>query len=445
MKKIYTLFAFLFISMSLFPQAKKLIFDFDFASYHYDSVSNYVEFYYSFSQNSLTAVKQDTGFVVEGILKIEMQDTLTKKFVVNREWRVPNHIADTNELKIGKSLIGVISFVVPYGKYKCIVTGRDSHKQENQMQYTEYFNTRNDYYLETSISDIELSSNIRQEGVDKNSIFYKNSLEIVPIPTAVFGANQPVVYYYTEMYNMKKDTIPAELKVNTTVINSRQKVVSNKFKNIRRMNESRVEVGTINVSKYPSDTYTLYVRLLDTVTNKAVSSSKRFFVYNPNIVDSSQLLTHDKGMISSEFCVMSMEECDDLFDKCKYIAVPDERSQYKKIKELEGKRQFLFDFWKRRDTDPSTPKNEFYMEYLDRVQQSNERFGSLSKIGWKTDRGRVLITYGEPNEIERYPNQVDSKPYEIWQYHNIEGGVIFVFGDLTGFSDYTLLHSTMRG
>ena len=29
--------------------------------------------------------------------------------------------------------------------------------------------------------------------------------------------------------------------------------------------------------------------------------------------------------------------------------------------------------------------------------------------------------------------------------HEIEGGVYFVFADLTGFSDYTLLHSTKRG
>ena len=58
----------------------------------------------------------------------------------------------------------------------------------------------------------------------------------------------------------------------------------------------------------------------------------------------------------------------------------------------------------------------------------------MSKIGWKTDRGRVLILYGEPNEIERFPNQMDKKPYEIWHYDDVEGGVIFVFADLSGFS-----------
>ncbi len=69
----------------------------------------------------------------------------------------------------------------------------------------------------------------------------------------------------------------------------------------------------------------------------------------------------------------------------------------------------------------------------------------MGKEGWKTDRGRVYIMYGEPNEIERYPNQTQTRPYEIWSYYDLEGGVRFVFGDITGFADYQLLHSTKRG
>jgi hypothetical protein len=53
--------------------------------------------------------------------------------------------------------------------------------------------------------------------------------------------------------------------------------------------------------------------------------------------------------------------------------------------------------------------------------------------------------YGEPDEIERFPSELDKKPYEIWHYNSIEGGVIFVFGDVTGFSNFELLHSTKRG
>jgi GWxTD domain-containing protein len=105
----------------------------------------------------------------------------------------------------------------------------------------------------------------------------------------------------------------------------------------------------------------------------------------------------------------------------------------------------MFKFWNSRDNDLSTPKNEYFIEYSRRIEISNQRFAALGKQGWKTDRGRIYLKYGEPSEIERFPNQTDTKPYEIWHYNEIEGGIIFVFADLTSFSDYLLVHSTARG
>ena len=94
---------------------------------------------------------------------------------------------------------------------------------------------------------------------------------------------------------------------------------------------------------------------------------------------------------------------------------------------------------------PPSAQNMSYRDFVKRVDESNKRFGNSFRAGWKTDRGRVLIMYGEPSEIDRYPNQEDTKPYEIWRYNDIEGGVIFVFADLTGYNNYELVNSTKRG
>jgi len=56
----------------------------------------------------------------------------------------------------------------------------------------------------------------------------------------------------------------------------------------------------------------------------------------------------------------------------------------------------------------------------------------------------VFIVYGPPDEYDRHPSEVDSKPYEVWYYHGIQGGVEFVFVDRTGFQEYILVHSTHR-
>ncbi len=149
--------------------------------------------------------------------------------------------------------------------------------------------------------------------------------------------------------------------------------------------------------------------------------------------------------MSSEYGVLLEEECDDLFLKSKIIATFNEIDQYEKLDSLSSKREFLFQFWNKRDDIPATSVNEFKRVFLSRIEVANERFRTISSSGYKTDRGRIYTRLGDPDEIDRFPNETNSKPYEIWYYHQIEGGVYFVFGDYTGFSYYELLHSTMRG
>jgi len=65
--------------------------------------------------------------------------------------------------------------------------------------------------------------------------------------------------------------------------------------------------------------------------------------------------------------------------------------------------------------------------------------------GWKSDRGRVYIMYGAPDDIERNVNAMDTYPYEIWRYNQYEGGVLFVFLDKNNSGMYQLVHSTKEG
>ena len=201
----------------------------------------------------------------------------------------------------------------------------------------------------------------------------------------------------------------------------------------------------MSVYKYPTDTYTLVIDVVDSISNYGVSSSKKFLVYNPSVapVDTSQITV--SPVLSTTFGAMSEEELDDLFNKAKYIAKEAEKDKYEALTTLEAKREFMYTFWKARDENPSDDKNQYYQDYLKRISEANARYSAGKKDGWKTDRGRVYLIYGQPSEIERYPNQIETKPYEIWKYESLEGGVVFVFGDLTGYNDYLLLHSTKRG
>ena len=82
---------------------------------------------------------------------------------------------------------------------------------------------------------------------------------------------------------------------------------------------------------------------------------------------------------------------------------------------------------------------------MGRVAYVNSNYGHRLREGYKTDRGRVALVYGIPDRVEALTSDSDMKPYEVWNYDTIEGGVVFIFGDTMGISELELLHSTKRG
>jgi GWxTD domain-containing protein len=441
MRRFLLTLSFLSCLSFIFPQ--KIDFEFDYAQFGYDSLSNYVEFYYSFNQVGLTFIDTDTTDYVQGLLEIEINDSVTSNNIINKHWIISNNILDSASLN--RSLIGLVGFVINKGSYIVNVTGSDANNSLNKKTITEIIIVDPFLNSHPALSDVQLASNILPNSENSSSIFYKNTYEVTPMPSSVGGEMQPVIFYYTELYNLQAEPTNTEVRLDEMIINSRGQLVTSKSKKINKSVNTRVEVGIVKAYKFPTDTYTLLLNLIDSVANYGVSSSKRFFIYNPSIVPADTFQTTVSPVLSTTFGAMSEEEIDDLFDKSKYISTNPEVDKYKALSTEAAKREFIYNFWKARDENPSDDRNETYFNYTKRVSDSNGRFTALGKDGWKTDRGRVFIIYGEPSEIERHPNETDARPYEIWKYESIEGGVVFIFGDITGFNDYQLLHSTKRG
>jgi GWxTD domain-containing protein len=444
MKKLL-LFTALILPAVAFAQTS-VNFDFDYARFAHDSTSEYVEFYYSYKQDDFVLVKKDNNFCIQALLRIEIQDTLTKQFIVQKDYKIENPLQDTSRTALARNLIGVVGMIIPNGTYICKVTGSDANATKNTPKLlTELLSIKKGGDKKIALSDIQLASNIKNDNVNTKSVFYKNTLEVIPNPNMVYGEGLPVVYYYSELYNLKNDSLKNNLKLKALVYNGKKRLITSKQKYVTRNQNDLVEVNTINTSKFPTDVYTLALSVEDSISNYKALSIKKFYVFNPKVKDTVKTVVASGDMLSSEFSVLSTEECDDMFSKSKYIASGKELSQYKAIDSLNGKRKFLYDFWRRRDDDLSTPENEFKQKYFDRIRYANEKYSSMNKKGYKSDRGRVYIVYGEPDQIDRYPSSVDKKPYEVWSYNQIEGGVVFYFGDISGFSDYELLHSTKTG
>src|SRR5271157_4777062 len=123
-----------------------------------------------------------------------------------------------------------------------------------------------------------------------------------------------------------------------------------------------------------------------------------------------------------------------------YIITDRERAAFKSLTTDAEREHFIEQFWLQRDPTPGTVENEFKEEHYRRIAYANEHFAS-SIPGWKTDRGRIYIVYGPPDEIESHPHGDASTPhpYEQWRYRFIEGvstNVIIEFVDSTGTREY---------
>jgi GWxTD domain-containing protein len=117
----------------------------------------------------------------------------------------------------------------------------------------------------------------------------------------------------------------------------------------------------------------------------------------------------------------------------KYIITEEERAVFLKLQTDEEKEQFIEQFWRRRDPDPTTPENEFREEHYRRIQYANDVFAA-GIPGWMTDRGRIYIKYGKPDRIETHPaggpyqrrqeeggGWTSTYPFERWEYRHIPG------------------------
>lgn len=432
----------LFVLLAQFTYSQtQLSFEFDYARFNYDSTSVFMEFYYELSPANMQRIKSATGTSVEAIVHLEIINTDTKEFFVNKNYKIVNEIADS----LQKSLLGVLGFVIPKGNYSLSVKAFDSQNPKLEKVVNENLLIQPFKSDKFSMSDVELATRIKKDAKDPKSIFYKNTLEVFPNASMLYSEQSPVLFFYAELYNLKLEDPNVNFVLKRDLVNSAGVMVQRSEKQIKQAANAVVEVGLLNLSKLPSDSYNLALSLIDPKTNQAFISAKRFYLYNPNVVDSTKALSSGANVINSEFGVFSIDDCDLMFKQVKYIANQTEINRYAKMDSLNAKREFLFNFWRSRNSDVTSPRNEFKEEYMKRVAYANQNYKSMGRDGYLSDRGRVLLIFGEPDQKDLFPNEPDLKPYEVWFYHEIEGGVSFVFGDLTGFGKYELLHSTKRG
>lgn len=445
MKKLFFTLILLFVYFINCYSQEKFIFDADYTIFRNNDTTSLIEVYLAFYHSNLIFKKTGDKYQANVLINIEFIDKGNDEIYLNSSYKLPINITDSSQFKLKQKEITQLPAIPLYpGDYKLQIIARDAADTTRVDKF--YFDLSVPLYKlnELKISGIQLSTLIN-ESVIKEGMFNKFGYEIIPNPNQFFGNNLNSLYYYFEIYGLKYYGRNVFLKKSITNINeSVIYLVSDVIKSAHNM---IIETGKFNIDTLESGTYFLKVSIVDDNNFILASSEKKFYIYNTirNIEDNTA--KENVEFLKSEYASMTESQLDNEFEKAVYIRTDEETKNYKSLSNLDAKRKFMYIFWAKRDNTPYTQINEYKINYFKRIDNANKMFKEPFLEGWRTDRGRIYMIYGEPNDVEKYEYEADIRNYQIWHYETIEGGTICVFAEskFTGSGIYELIHSTIRG
>ena len=417
-------------------------------AYCTNKMQPYIEFTFIIGGNSVQYVKNDMGkYLAEVDIRVDVAkgDSVVKTlhYILASE-----ELSDTSGVE-KPDFADIKNLPVPNGDYFLNFYLTDKNNDSSQLKYIDR--------IVLDFPEDRISSS-------RISLFEDMSAPIAPGLYIKYGYYLPPLYYnfvpesqYTlpfavEIYNTQKvigENKPLTAKcfvesVENKLVALPNNVISKKL----TTDEVVLVIDQINVFKLPSGNYNMVVELYDDRDSLRMVNKLFFQRSNPSMkLDISQ---YNDVVIDNSF-VASMTDRKELEDqvRCLYpISTNMEREffdQRMKLVETEQLQRFFYSFWMARN--PKNPEGE-WNKYKKMVSYVQERFGSKQVKGYRTDRGRVYLQYGQPNEIKEIPSDPVTFPYEIWHYYYLEdqNNVKFVFYDpsLVG-NDYELLHSNKYG
>ena len=411
MKKAYIL---LFVlSAVTFPQQSKLkminpmsslpAFYCDFFNHKSgDTAVTIVDVFAQIPFNRIHFYKAEDGFRGEYTITVSVYDTakttLIQERIKNESVRV-DKFGSTQSTKNFK--ISVVTFNLPPQTYKVVsvVEDHDSkqvYKVEHQVKVPSY-------NYKVSTSDIFIISSQK----------LGDGTKLIPNIAKVITTKQNSLPIYFEIYSDSMRSVSLSFK-----IVSEDDSVLYRTAAVKTLQPGKNSVSySLDSLILPYGEYSLSATIFDTNAIPLATVKKGFSMWSADLP-------------------YYVRDIDKAIEEMKYIASATEMDSLTSVRKYDEKVRAFHDFWKKKDPNPTTEENEFLLEYYRRVEYANRNFSHYIE-GWKTDMGMVYIYLGTPNNIDRHPFEIDTKPYEVWEYYDLNLELVFM--DYTGFGDYRLI------
>ncbi len=287
----------------------------------------------------------------------------------------------------------------------------------------------------------------KPEKASKDHMFYKAGYNMTPIiPNGDYFFDDHIQEFtsYFEVYNIPEDGNKYYIDVQILNFQDRTPIEGFNFKKVVKHGELNNIAQRFDISKLESGNYLYSVTLKNKQEEIIVGKEEFFQNYNSSMLKTFDIADYNtENYMITKYSLDSLVVLNQFLFAMGYFKHTNEAVAYRnaiKNTNLQEKLNFFFNHWT--EINPSNPEKPF-IDFKILFDYANAKFGNQVLAGYKSDKGRILIKYGMPDDVEANDWDTETYPYEIWQYyqHKNQRDIIFVFYDPGTAGSYTLVHS----
>jgi GWxTD domain-containing protein len=415
--------------------------------YYAPNIGTYVETDILIPGATVRFVKNERG-TYSGTIEITLAYKKNNETVAFDKYLLHSfEINDSNDVRL--SMVDRKRMVLPPGTYTLEAVFKDIHANaQKSLSETFILDIPED---RVTISDIMFADKYYKS--DEENVFVKSGFHITPYVLNYFPENVNKITFYAEIYHTDKALPGEQFLVNYSINKYKRNDPMLNMKRFIKMQSDVVKVifAEFNIETLPSGNYEVVIDVRDR-QNRLLAQKKCFF-QRSNVLN--EIAADDVARVQVEHSFVAnwtLKEMQYQLRTLKPIVNIQERKTINSLAQsnnLELMKQFFLNFWMQKN--PSDPQKA-WAEYQKKVDEVNQMFSTClgDVYGFETDRGRVYLQYGKPNDIITRPWEPLNYPYEVWQYysneHTKQTNVKFVFINRDmGCDNFKLEHSDMLG
>lgn len=370
-----------------------ILFYADVVSFYYDGGSNLEEIYCLVPNDQIEFEGRDGSYIGSLALRIEIIDQRGRR-VESIDNRIDVEATSVDDAK-DRSIVQILQSKarIRPGRYTVMIVIQDLNAikrglvaqilRRHKKGQVEILIDSPDFGSQPmSISDIQLARGLKRKAA---SDFGKSGFEILPNPQRLYGLLLPELAIYAEIYALGEASRLDSASITYAIINREGAKIFERSSTIAILSGATPHTAIFDITSLASGTYSLSLTVSDSL-GRSVSTQRRFdVVWSP----------------------LSWGRYDyETFGDLEYIMTDSEIAEFKRLSP--GDREaYLETFWAKLDPTPGTAENEVRAEHYRRVVYADKHFSTSTTRGALTDRGRIYIKYGPPDDIESHYSDID--------------------------------------